>query len=956
MKKVTLLTLLLGLSAVPLTAAPPARGLWGLVPDRGCHAQTPSGGHGGCCGSRVRQAVVPAEQADYPVNFDLDETTGNTGRYLTGLTLSGSVDGAQTIAVSHDAPMLLYRPMLDQVFTARAGERLTPVFGFNGDWMNGYVYLDRGSDGQFSYELNPDYTIPEGSDLMTYSYVMAADGNGGYASDGSPLTGEATNVLNPPPFTVPADLAPGYYRMRFKVDWGSVDPGGNTDPTQLIKNNGGEIVDVRLNVHTDRCPVTLLPAEGGTVTTADGAALSGESFPFGQALQLRVVPAEDYVLDGLVVRHGYGLDGDSLVHGTPQYVDEVLPAYLVQDGLLTLSAACMDGEVRISPRFVAAPGSGTATEDYPLRFDRDAESDVPVADDATFRLRLMATQGGTTTFTLPTDTPLLYVDQRSRQVSVVPGDRVTFTLSQTVAPGLSAYFYMDLNQDGQFTPLLDTDGRPTLSGELVSYSCHDGRNSLGEAVDADAEATAGLPAFTLPESLPCGVYRARLKLDSGDLDAAGSAGLQTLGGRVVDLLINVHRPTHPLEVVTTNGSVNGAGNTGLPLEVTCFTSLTVVPTPVADGYEAASMTVQHGHNFDGPQYVHGNRQWSTFSRVARQVSIPRDSIDGDVRITVHYEPTSEAEYALVFSDEFDAPDGTQPSDERWMRCPRQSSTWNRWLSDSEAVVYQEGGQLVTRAIPNPDTTTDPVPMITGGVQSQGKFGFKYGKIEARVLTNPHTGNFPAFWMMPEEQSAGWPACGEIDIFEQIDNANTAYHTVHSHWTYDLGNKSNPQSSFSETVQMDRYHTYGLEWTEDELTWYVDGRQVGTYAKSASASTLEQGQWPFDKAFYIILNQSVGNGSWAANADVSHTYETRFDWVRVYQKSVGPDAVTPPAAVPSLRVGAERGHIVVEASAPAEVRVYDLAGRCVSRSTVSGTARIAVMKGLYVVNGQKVLVP
>jgi hypothetical protein len=28
---------------------------------------------------------------------------------------------------------------------------------------------------------------------------------------------------------------------------------------------------------------------------------------------------------------------------------------------------------------------------------------------------------------------------------------------------------------------------------------------------------------------------------------------------------------------------------------------------------------------------------------------------------------------------------------------------------------------------------------------------------------------------------------------------------------------------------------------------------------------------------------VGNGSWAAHADESFTYETQFDWVRVYQK-------------------------------------------------------------------------
>lgn len=939
-----LLALALGLSALPPARAAGFRDLRAPSLLSGIPAAVPL---------RPAASLLAASPTDYPVNFDADETTGNTGRYLTALTLSGSADGTQTIAVDHSAPMLLYRPMLGEVFTARPGERLTPVFGFNGNWMNGYVYLDRGSDGQFSYELNDDYTIPEGSDLMTYSYVMAADGNGGYASDGTPLTGNATNVLNPPPFTVPADLKPGYYRMRFKVDWGCVDPGGNTNPDQLIKNNGGEIVDVRLNVHGDFCAVASAETPGGTVTAAGGSPLSGQDFPFGQPLELLVTPDAGYVLDGLVVRHGYGLDGDSLVHGTPQYADEVLPGYLVQDGKATLPAAWMDGEVRIEARFVQASGEAPASGDYPLNFDRDAQSGVSVPEDARFRLAVSATQGGTTGVSVPADGAALYVDLRPRQISVVPGDRVELALSQTVAPGLNAYFYMDLNQDGQFTPLLDAEGRPTLSGELVSYSFHDGRNSLGEAV---AEGTDALPAFVLPDNLPRGVYRARLKLDADHTDAGGSGDIQARGGRVVDLLVNVHGLTQPLEIITTNGSVHGADNTGLPLEAECFRSLSVVPVAAADGYESAGMTVQHGHNLDGPQYVHGNRQWSTFTRPARAVVIPRDSINGDVRITVHYEPTAEADYQLVFSDEFDGADGTQPSAEWWMRCPRQSSTWNRWLSDSEEVIYLDGGQLVARAIPNPDQAADPVPMITGGVQSQGKFSFKYGKIEARVLTNPHTGNFPAFWMMPEDQSAGWPSCGEIDIFEQIDNQNTAYHTVHSHWTYDLGNTGNPRSSFSETVQMDRYHTYGFEWTEQEMKWYVDGRQVATYRKSADDAALQDGQWPFDKAFYIILNQSVGNGSWAANADVSHTYETRFDWVRVYQKDGTSTGIGSPAAGEAPRVSAEKGCIVVTADAPAEVGVYDLSGRCVARSTVSGTERFAVEGGIYVVNGQKVLVP
>lgn len=41
--------------------------------------------------------------------------------------------------------------------------------------------------------------------------------------------------------------------------------------------------------------------------------------------------------------------------------------------------------------------------------------------------------------------------------------------------------------------------------------------------------------------------------------------------------------------------------------------------------------------------------------------------------------------------------------------------------------------------------------------------------------------------------------------------------------------------------------------------------------------LEEGQWSFDRFFFIILNQSVGYGNWHA-PDPHATYETEFDWV------------------------------------------------------------------------------
>lgn len=49
--------------------------------------------------------------------------------------------------------------------------------------------------------------------------------------------------------------------------------------------------------------------------------------------------------------------------------------------------------------------------------------------------------------------------------------------------------------------------------------------------------------------------------------------------------------------------------------------------------------------------------------------------------------------------------------------------------------------------------------------------------------------------------------------------------------------------------------------------------------------LEEGQWSFDRFFFIILNQSVGYGNWHA-PDPHATYETEFDWVRIYQRERG----------------------------------------------------------------------
>lgn len=250
---------------------------------------------------------------------------------------------------------------------------------------------------------------------------------------------------------------------------------------------------------------------------------------------------------------------------------------------------------------------------------------------------------------------------------------------------------------------------------------------------------------------------------------------------------------------------------------------------------------------------------------------------GGGELCVTESAASRSEYVLVFSDEFNKPDGTLPDSKVWTPCTRRPKvTWARFLSNSPKVAFIQDGNLVLRAIPNPDRSTDDVYMLTGGINSSQKFAFRYGRVECRALVNPFIGSFPAIWMMPKTALA-WPKGGEIDIFEQINTEQKAYSTVHSAWT-----KSHPDETHSGNVNlsMDRYHVYALEWEKDVLTFFADGKQVYQYKKQ----NVSQEQWPFDKSdFYLILNQSVGDGAWAKMPDVMHTYEMRIDWIRVYQK-------------------------------------------------------------------------
>ena len=858
---------------------------------------------------------APVVTEDYPIVFDKNQGYTHGSRRLNAVSLGG-----QTLQLP--TPLKVYSKVEDGCFHAKAGETVTPSFGFTGTWMNGFVYVDRGQDGAFEAKLNADGSIPAGSDIMAFSYAEPSLGSGaGYNSKGERVSN--TNVLNPPAFTVPADMAPGFYRMRYKVDWASIDPAGRSEDGNGILQNGGAICDVVLNVYNEQCALAV-EAENGVLLAADGSALP-VTVAFGEPLVLAVKPDEGYVLDAVKVLHGHNFDGKEVVHGVKQYREDIIPGTLVKDGKVTIPAEYIDGDVVITAIFANAAG-GVGGEGYALSFDKDAAS-AHVAN--TINLNGNSFDVAGKAYYDFTSSPVAMYDTRALDV--------TFA----VAPEKNTYLYIDLNNDGRFTALLGSDGKPAMSSELV-------------AMDGEL-------SYDIPAVIPDGVYRVRVKVDTDNINSDGSDNIVADGGFSADFLLNLVAAEKALVLNTVDGSIDGENCTALPMVVTPGKGFTAVLRGMP-GHVCKELVVRHGCSLDGEQMVNGNAQWreDTLPVVDGKAVIDGSLIDGDVALYAEFVPQDGNEWQLVFSDEFNAEDMSQPVDEKWMRCQRYGATWNRWLSDSKEVIYLQGGDLVARAIPNPDQASDPVPMITGGIKSNKRFGFTYGYVEARIKSNPWTGNFPAFWMMPEDQSAGWPDCGEIDIWETIDSQERSWHTVHSNWTYDLGNTNNPKSSFNVETPHDRYHTYGLKWDATTLVWYVDGKEVARYAKSTNQSHLNQGQWPFDKHFHLILNQSVGNNAWAANADVTHTYETRFDWVRVYQtpgmeNTNGTVGVVKVADEAQVDVQPVEGGVAVAVSAPRQVTVYDVAGRLVAEAQVKDAHCFALPCGVYLVEGVKVLV-
>ncbi len=254
----------------------------------------------------------------YQTSMGPDQLYTRNDRHLDAVKLQAS-DGTTQVVNAPTSPKTVYVDMTSSQLFAKPGETVTASVAYTGSWMQAYAYIDYNNDGKFQAAVNDDFSIAEGSDLVSFSFYGGNNNDSGVNSAGTAISGQARNTLSMPAFTIPANTEPGMYRMRYKVDWNSIDPAGSVDQSNPILGNGGGIVDVIINVHGEYANVNDANRNGEVLSAVDGERLVTYKAPFGQDFKIKMNPENGFEYSGAIVKCGYGLQGDSVIHDNPQW-------------------------------------------------------------------------------------------------------------------------------------------------------------------------------------------------------------------------------------------------------------------------------------------------------------------------------------------------------------------------------------------------------------------------------------------------------------------------------------------------------------------------------------------------------------------------------------------------------------------------------------------------------------
>ena len=252
-------------------------------------------------------------------------------------------------------------------------------------------------------------------------------------------------------------------------------------------------------------------------------------------------------------------------------------------------------------------------------------------------------------------------------------------------------------------------------------------------------------------------------------------------------------------------------------------------------------------------------------------------ISSSINVTVQIGTGADSGANLIWSDEFNYTGS--PESSKWnYDIGRGDNGWGNneaqyYTKRSENVKVENGYLTITAKKEN----YEGAEYTSTRMLTQGKFDFTYGKVEVRAKLPSGGGTWPAIWMLGSSiSSAGWPACGEVDIMEHVGNnqgnIQSAMHTPSSY-----GGTVNHGSQFLDDVSSE-FHVYAVEWTSEKMIFSVDDVVHYTY----NPATKDSSTWPYDADQFIILNIAMGGGFGGAIDSNFVSSTMQIDYVRVYQ--------------------------------------------------------------------------
>jgi beta-glucanase (GH16 family) len=281
---------------------------------------------------------------------------------------------------------------------------------------------------------------------------------------------------------------------------------------------------------------------------------------------------------------------------------------------------------------------------------------------------------------------------------------------------------------------------------------------------------------------------------------------------------------------------------------------------------------------------------------------------------------------LLWSETFNDPAGTSPTSSIWTPVTGsgpQYGTGEVENNTNSTTNLEEDGSGNLLIIAHCIATTSPGCEATqqgygstwtsARIWTYGKKNFKYGQLEARIWMPRGSYNWPAFWMMgasytsgtPQAGQENWPMCGELDIAEGLHGNTKEQATIHanmpgtsSDWAD--GSGLTQTAPITGSAMTSGWHTYGILWKPNSISYTLDGKvwatdtynphngDITTTQGGSSATygpttpfTFVGGDWPFNKPFFIILNNAIGGVS-SPVAPNGSTSTMKVNWIHYYK--------------------------------------------------------------------------